>query len=93
VLTGTTWDASIVPMNTGDHVLLYTDGVWEPLANEDGRAEARFTSAINRAPDGGATLVDTILADVHRELAGHVQPDDLTLLTASVIGTRKSSLD
>jgi len=87
VLMGTTWDASVVAMNTGDHVLLYTDGVWEPLADEDGRAEERFTSAIVRAPDGGATLLDTILADVHRELAGQLQPDDLTLLTASIVAS------
>jgi sigma-B regulation protein RsbU (phosphoserine phosphatase) len=86
VLRGVTWDASVVPMNDGDHLLLYTDGVWEPLANEDGRAEERFTNAIDLAPGGGAALLDTILADVRRELAGHVQPDDLTLLTASVVG-------
>jgi len=84
-LTGATWDALAVTMNTGDHLLLYTDGVWEPLANEDGRAEARFVSAIDRTPEGGAPLLDAILADVHRELAGQLQPDDLTLLTASVV--------
>jgi phosphoserine phosphatase RsbU/P len=91
VLTGTTWSVSVVPMNPGEHVLLYTDGVWEPLADEDGRAEERFTAAINRTPDGGAALLDTILADVHRELAGHPQPDDLTLLTASMIGSATES--
>ncbi len=85
-LVGLRWDASVIPMNEGDHLLLYTDGVWEPLADEDGRAEERFTSAISRAPDGGATLLDTILADVHHQLAGHLQPDDLTLLTATVGG-------
>jgi phosphoserine phosphatase RsbU/P len=85
-LAGIRWEASIVPMHTGDHLLLYTDGVWEPLANEDGRAEDRFANAIQRAPDGGAALLDTILADVDRELAGQLQPDDLTLLTASVVG-------
>jgi phosphoserine phosphatase RsbU/P len=84
VLTQATWDAPVVPISDGDHVLLYTDGVWEILADEDGRAESRFTSAIDRAPEGGAALVDTILADVHHELAGRLQPDDLTLLTASV---------
>jgi sigma-B regulation protein RsbU (phosphoserine phosphatase) len=89
VLLGTTWDTPVVSMNAGDHLLLYTDGVWEPLANEDGRAEARFTSAIDRAPEGGARLLDTILADVHHELAGQLQPDDLTLLTASVVGSNK----
>jgi hypothetical protein len=31
-------------------------------------------------------LLDSILDDVHRELTGHLQPDDLTLLTASVVG-------
>ena len=85
VLTEATWHAPVVPMSTGDHLLLYTDGIWETLADEDGRAEARFTSAISRAPDGGATLLDRILAEVHHELAGQVQTDDLTLLTASVV--------
>jgi phosphoserine phosphatase RsbU/P len=89
VLPGATWDAPVVPMNTGDHLLLYTDGVWEPLANEDGRAEERFTSAIDRVPEGGSRLLDTILADVHHELADQLQPDDLTLLTASVVGSSK----
>jgi sigma-B regulation protein RsbU (phosphoserine phosphatase) len=84
VLTRATWGAPVVPISDGDHVLLYTDGIWEILADEDGRAESRFTSAIDRAPEGGAALVDTILADVHQELAGRLQPDDLTLLTASV---------
>lgn len=84
-LVGIRWEAPVIPMKKGDHLLLYTDGVWEPLANEDGRAEERFTNAVTRAPDGGATLLDTILVDVHRELAGHLQPDDLTLLTARVV--------
>jgi phosphoserine phosphatase RsbU/P len=85
VLTASTWEAPIVPMYEGDHLLLYTDGVWETLADDDGRAEKRFTSAIDRASGGGATLLDTLLADVHQELAGRVQPDDLTLLTASLL--------
>ena len=86
MLTASTWDAPVVPMDEGDHLLLYTDGVSETLADEDGRAEQRFTSAIDRAPEGGAPLLDAILAEVHHELAGRPQPDDLTLLTASVLG-------
>jgi len=86
VLTASTWDAPVVSIDVGDHLLLYTDGVWETLADEDGRAEERFTSAIDRASGGGAPLLDTILADVHHELAGRLQPDDLTLLTASLVG-------
>ena len=85
VLMAATWDAAVVPMHDGDHLLLYTDGVWEALADEDGRAEERLSSAIGRVPEGGAQLLDTILADVHHELASQLQADDLTLLTASVV--------
>jgi sigma-B regulation protein RsbU (phosphoserine phosphatase) len=85
-LRSSTWDAPVVPMKEGDHLLLYTDGVSETLADEDGRVEQRFTSAINRAPEGGARLLDSILVEVHDELTGRSQPDDLTLVTASVLG-------
>jgi phosphoserine phosphatase RsbU/P len=80
-----TWHAPAVPMDEGDHLLLYTDGVSETLADADGRAEKRFERAIDQALAGGAALLDTILDDVHHELAGQPQPDDLTLLTASVL--------
>ena len=86
VLLSATWEAPVVPMNEGDHLLLYTDGVWETLADEDGRAEQRLLSAIHGSSDGGGRLLDTILSDVHRELNGQQQPDDLTLLTANVVG-------
>jgi hypothetical protein len=59
--------------------------VWETLADDDGRAEERFTSIIDRASEGGAPLLDAILADVHQELAGRPQSDDLTLLAATVL--------
>ena len=84
-LVAPTWDAAVVPMHDGDHLLLYTDGVWEALADEDGRAEERLSGAIERVPEGGGRLLDTILADVHHELASQLQADDLTLLTASVV--------
>jgi sigma-B regulation protein RsbU (phosphoserine phosphatase) len=80
-----TWEAPVVAMHAGDQVLLYTDGIWEALADENGRAEQRFLMAIERASAGGAPLLDAILADVHHALAGEPQPDDLTLLTARVL--------
>jgi sigma-B regulation protein RsbU (phosphoserine phosphatase) len=86
VLTAMTWDASVVRVDEGDHLLLYTDGVSETLADADGRAEQRLTCTINRALAGGAALLDAILADIDRELAGQPQTDDLTLLTARVLG-------
>jgi sigma-B regulation protein RsbU (phosphoserine phosphatase) len=84
--TGVTWDAPVVPIAQSDHVLLCTDGVWDVIADDDGRAEAQLASAIERAPNGGAPLLDTILDDVTRGLDGQPQLDDLTLLTASVVG-------
>jgi sigma-B regulation protein RsbU (phosphoserine phosphatase) len=84
-LTGLTWSARTVSISEGDHVLLYTDGISETLADADGRAEARFAGAIERTRDGGAALLDALLAEVDNELAGRPQPDDLTLLTASVL--------
>ena len=73
-------------MDEGDHLLLYTDGVSETLADNDGRSEARFTSAIQQFSEGGARLLDAIVADIDHELAGRPQADDLTLLTATVLG-------
>ena len=88
VLTASTWDVEAVPIGEGDRLLLYTDGISETLADEDGQSRERFTSAIDRASEGGAALLDAISADIRRELAGRLQPDDLTLLTASVLGTK-----
>ena len=85
VLPASTWNAAVVPMDPGDHLLLYTDGIWETLADDDGRAEQRFTHIIDRTSGGGVPLLDAIFADIHGELAGRPQQDDLTLLTASVL--------
>jgi len=86
-LTSASWESRTVPIHLGDHLLLYTDGVSETLADADGQAEARFASTIAAVPHGGADLLDAILADIDRELAGQPQPDDLTLLTAGVISS------
>jgi len=84
-LTGLTWQERVVPMNLGEHLLLYTDGVSETLAGESGGSDGPLISAIERIPEGGARLLDVILADIHQVLAGQPQPDDLTLLTASML--------
>lgn len=49
--------------------------------------------ASSTASEGGAPLLDTILADVQKELAGRPQSDDLTLLTARVLGAKGAALD
>jgi len=90
-LIGSTWDAPVVNLSSGDRVLLYTDGVWDTLADDDGRAEERLQAAIAQAPAGGAALLDAILADVYRQLDDQPQPDDITLLTANVVAPNRAS--
>jgi sigma-B regulation protein RsbU (phosphoserine phosphatase) len=86
VLAGFTWSVRSEPIGAGDRLLLYTDGISEALADEEGYADARLQSIIDRASAGGALLADAILADIHHDLAGRPQADDFTLLTASVLG-------
>jgi serine phosphatase RsbU (regulator of sigma subunit) len=86
-LTTPAWAARVVRIDEGDHLLLYTDGVWELLADEDGRAEERFAGTVGLNAAGGATLLDAILGDVGHALAGQPQLDDVTLLTARVLGS------
>lgn len=84
------WNAQTVPINPGDHLLLYTDGVSETLADDKAGSDARFTNAIERVPAGGAGLLDAILADIDAKLSGRPQPDDVTLLTANVTAPSSS---
>jgi serine phosphatase RsbU (regulator of sigma subunit) len=85
VLPASRWDVPVVPIGEGDQLLLYTDGVSEVLAGPDGCAETRVREIIERTSASGASLLDAILADVHHDLAGRPQPDDLTLMTARVL--------
>jgi sigma-B regulation protein RsbU (phosphoserine phosphatase) len=85
VLPTSRWEAPAVPIHQGDQLLLYTDGVSEVFEDAGGCAHERFRNAIERAPTGGALLLDAILADVYHDLGGRPQPDDLTLLTARVL--------
>jgi serine phosphatase RsbU (regulator of sigma subunit) len=66
----------------GGRILIYTDGVSEALSGEHDLEDEQVVAAIERYPDGGAPLVDGILADVRARFGGRPQPDDLTLLTA-----------
>ena len=90
VLLTSSWDAPVVRVEEGHQLLLYTDGVSELLADEEGRAERRLASLIDRAPEGGSALLDAILAELYDELAGRAQPDDFTMLTAGLLGPSKS---
>jgi sigma-B regulation protein RsbU (phosphoserine phosphatase) len=87
VLAQLKWEVETVAFEPNDRVLLYTDGVSEVLARSDDGADAEIVSAIERTRDGGPRLLDAMLEDVAHALGGRPQPDDLTLLTASLPGS------
>ncbi|HEY5619475.1 MAG TPA: SpoIIE family protein phosphatase [Vicinamibacterales bacterium] len=78
-------DVRTTSVDEGDQLLLYTDGVSETLAG-DGCAKSRILTSIEENAAGGAQLLDAIVDAVGRALEGRAQPDDLTLLTARVLG-------
>jgi phosphoserine phosphatase RsbU/P len=83
-LPASTWQAETVPVDVGNRLLLYTDGVTDVLGGDDGDTRSPIAAAIDRQPGGGMELLDALLAEVHKKLAGRPQPDDVTLMTATV---------
>ena len=84
-LPASTWDVQTVPIEDGDQLLLYTDGVSEVFAETSDGAQTRIELLVERHGRHGAQLLDEILGAVRDGLAGAQQPDDLTLLTARVL--------
>jgi sigma-B regulation protein RsbU (phosphoserine phosphatase) len=80
-----TWEQLDAPLAPDDLLLFYTDGVADSLASEDDFGEAALLAAIQQHPDGGAPLLESILARVRERFGGRPQPDDLTLLAATVL--------
>ena len=87
-LPSSVWEAADLPIGDGDQLLLFTDGVLEALDGGDGCGQARINTTIELDSEGGAPLLESILAAVRCGLAGRPQPDDLALLTARVLQSR-----
>jgi sigma-B regulation protein RsbU (phosphoserine phosphatase) len=80
------WELAEAPVDAGDVLLLYTDGISESRSPADEEfGDERVAAAAAAHPDGGAGLLDDLLADVRRFSDGRPQPDDLTLVTARVV--------
>ena len=77
------WQQRSVAFGDGDLLLLYTDGVSDALVDEYELAEDLFLSIV-RQHGSGAPLLDAILTEVRERSGGRPQPDDLTLLTATI---------
>jgi phosphoserine phosphatase RsbU/P len=84
-LPASTWQVETVPVDLGNRLLLYTDGVTDVLGGDDGDTRSPIAAAIARKPVGGMDLLDAILADVQKKLDGRLQPDDVTLMTATLV--------
>jgi sigma-B regulation protein RsbU (phosphoserine phosphatase) len=83
VFADRTWTVGSVPLRPGDRLLLYTDGLSELERGEEQFGSERILERIAARPDGGAPLLDDLLAAA-RDFAALPAGDDVTLLTASV---------
>jgi serine phosphatase RsbU (regulator of sigma subunit) len=84
VLVGATWKSERAPLPPGSRLLLYTDGVTEASSETDFFGEERLVEVIARRPEGGASLLDEILASLDRFRGGRPATDDLTLMAVVV---------
>jgi phosphoserine phosphatase RsbU/P len=89
------WDVHTIPIEDGDQLLLYTDGVSEVLGDTSERSQTRIELLVAGHDRHGTQLLDGILDAVRNDLAGAQQPDDLTLLTAGVleVGSSRNTRD
>jgi phosphoserine phosphatase RsbU/P len=85
------WNQAAVPIAEGDHVLLYTDGVSEAFITDTELGEDRIRAAITRHANGGASLLDALLADVDRHRGQHPYRDDVTLVTGHVVRASRTT--
>ncbi len=71
-----------VPLEPGDCLVLYTDGVTEMLdANGDEFGPERMTQAIRAsAKEGAQGVITRLTEDIRQFAAGHPQNDDITLI-------------
>jgi serine phosphatase RsbU (regulator of sigma subunit) len=70
-----------VPLNPGDLVVLYTDGVNESLDRErQPFGVERLREVVAAAPQGVAAVGEAIVAAVHDHAAGRSQYDDITIV-------------
>jgi sigma-B regulation protein RsbU (phosphoserine phosphatase) len=82
------WEEQSVSVGAGDVLLLYTDGVADALAREDDSGEEALLAAMHQYAGGGAPLLESILTRARERFGGRPQPDDWTLLTATVLRSR-----
>lgn len=79
------WQRRSVAFNRGDLLFLYTDGVSDALAGPDDCGEEPIVRLLQQHANGGdGHLLDSVLASVREQVGTLPQPDDLTLLSATI---------
>ena len=79
------WEKKNLEVEPGDRLLVYTDGISEAVDPEgDFFGEERISAQIEAHPAGGAVLINELFRTIDRFSAGRPQPDDLTVLAASL---------
>jgi sigma-B regulation protein RsbU (phosphoserine phosphatase) len=76
------WQCDSLPVSSGDHLLLYTDGISDALYQDDD-GEPRIRAAIEQY--AGSALLDALFNEIDRRSNGRPPQDDLTLVTASLL--------
>ena len=70
-----------VPLEPGDTILLYTDGITEAMnARGDVYGSGRMREVIGHAPPGVEPVGQALLDDVRRFIRGRLQSDDICLV-------------
>ncbi|MFD7864176.1 PP2C family protein-serine/threonine phosphatase [Streptomyces sp. NPDC057682] len=92
VLSGVTYDATESPLEVGDIVLMYSDGLTELRPADPDRDTLRFLEAADRcfeeaAPGPGHTGLQDYVERLVARLDGPHRTDDATLLALRRIGT------
>ena len=78
------YEETIVPINAGDSLVLYSDGVTEAMnANEEEFGEERLIATLMKNRDCSSdTLVEKIIQAVNFHAGNTPQSDDITLVMA-----------
>jgi serine phosphatase RsbU (regulator of sigma subunit) len=81
VVSGMTYEVSRRTLQSGETVVIYTDGVSEAMnPASDLYGVERLRETITKGAPEPAKLAQTILADVKRHANGRAQNDDITLM-------------
>ena len=86
VIPGAQYEEGQLRMDSGDLLVMYTDGVTEAMnPRNELYGEERLFDLLKRTPGSGVRSVQmSILEDVHRHTEGTPQADDITMLLMKV---------